>query len=113
MPMQRPVLVNRQTVFNYKEADFNGLRRSLSLVHWGVIDDLPVDEAVDMFYAILESAIADHVPTVTIRSKCPPWFDGAVRAALRLKEAAFRRMRRNPSEQSTAKQLQSETASNL
>ena len=50
-----------------------------------------------MFYSLLESAIADHVPTVTIRRKCPPWFDRAVRAALRLKEAAHRRMRRNPS----------------
>ena len=27
----------------------------------------------------------------------PPWFDGAVRAALRLKEAAYRRLRRHPS----------------
>lgn len=38
-----------------------------------------------MFYALLESAIADHIPTVTIRRRTP-WFDQAVRAVLRLKE---------------------------
>ena len=54
-----------------------------------------VDEAVETFYTLLESAIADHVPTVILRRRLPPWFDGAVRTALRLKEAAFRRLRRN------------------
>ena len=102
LPRPRPVLVSRKIAFNYKEADFKALRRSLSLVHWGVLDALPLNDAVDMFYSLLQSAIADHVPTVTIRRKCPPWFDRAVRAALRLKEAAHRRMRRNPSTDNTA-----------
>ena len=51
---------------------------------------------MDTFYTLLESAIADHVPTVILRRRLPPWFDGAVRSALRLKEAAFRRLRGNP-----------------
>ena len=61
-----------------------------------MLDGISVDEAVDKFYALLHSAIADHVPTVVLRRRTPPWFDSAVRAALRLKEAAYRRMRRNP-----------------
>ena len=61
----RPVLVSRRTAFNYKGADFNALSRSLSLIHWGILDDLPVNDAVDILYSLLESAISDHVPTVT------------------------------------------------
>ena len=36
------------------------------------------------------------VPTVTLRRKCPPWFDAEVRRALKEKETAFKRMKRNP-----------------
>ena len=89
-------VVSRRTALNYKRADFDGLRRSLSVIPWGLIDDVGVDKAVDRFYALLESDIAGHVPTVILRRRLPPWFDGAVRTALRLKEAAFRRLRRNP-----------------
>ena len=96
IPLRRRPVVSRRTVFNYKRADFDGLRRSLSAVPWGFLDDVGVDEAVDTFYDLLESAIADHVPTVTLRRRLPPWFDGAVRTALRLKEAAFRRLKRSP-----------------
>ena len=81
---------------NYKRADFDGLRRRLSLIPWGMLDGIGVDEAVDKFYALLHSPIADHVPTVVLRRRTPPWFDSAVRAALGLKEAAYRRIRRNP-----------------
>ena len=95
-PVSRRPVVNRRTALNYKRADFDGLRRSLSLIPWGLLDDVGADEAVDTFYTLLESAIADHVPTVILRRRLPPWFDGAVRTALRLKEAAFRRLRRDP-----------------
>ena len=48
-----------------------------------------------MFYSVLEGAIRDHIPMVTLRRKCPPWFDAEVRRALREKEAAFKCMKRN------------------
>ena len=67
MPNYRPVLVSRRTAFNYKEADFNGLRRALSLIHWGILDDLPINSAVELFYFLLEGAIADHIPSLTVR----------------------------------------------
>ena len=98
VPVRRSPVLTRRSALNYKRADFDGLRRSLSLIPWGLMDGVGVDEAVDTFYALLNSAIADHVPTVVLRRRVPPWFDGAVRAALRLKEAAYRRMRRNPSQ---------------
>ena len=47
--------------------------------------------------SLLEAAIHDHVPRVTLRRLYPPWFDSTAREALRSKEAAFRRLRRSPS----------------
>ena len=96
VPGWRPPVVTRSTVFNYRRADFAALRRCLSLLPWTLLDDSEVDEAVDIFYSMLEAAVADHVPTVTITRRYPPWFDAAARQALRSKETAFRRLRRNP-----------------
>ena len=90
------VLSSNHAVNNYKREDFDGLRRSLSLIPWGLLDGIGVDKAVETFYNLLNSATANHVPTVVLRRRVPPWFDSAVRAALRLKEAAYRRLRRNP-----------------
>ena len=85
LPARRPPpVVSRRTALNYKRADFDGLRRSLAAIPWGLLDGVGVDEAVDNIYTLLESAIADHVPTVVLRRRIPPWFDGAVRTALRL-----------------------------
>ena len=90
-------LVNRSKAFNYKRADFVGLRRSLQLLPWSVLDSMQVDEAVDLFYSFVEAAISEHVPIVTIKRKFPPWFDRELRNALRAKETAFRRMKRSGS----------------
>ena len=87
--------VNRTTPLNYKRADFQGMRRSLQLIPWDAILDADVNDAVDMFYGVLEGAIRDNIPTVTLRRKCPPWFDAEVRRALKEKECAFKRMKRN------------------
>ena len=99
IPVTRPPLVTRSKVFNYRRADFNGLRLALRAIPWDLLEDLPVDEAVDDFYTLLEAAIADHVPVVTLGRSYPPWFSREVRAALRQKEAAYRRLRRNRQEE--------------
>ena len=49
---------------------------------------------------MLEAAIADYVPTVTLNRRFPPWFSATARHALRAKETAFRRLRRNPTPES-------------
>ena len=95
IPVKRPPLVTRTKVFNYQRADFDGLRHSLRAIPWTLLLDLAVDDAVDDFYALLEAAIADHVPVVTLRRSYPPWFTREVRAALQQKEAAYRRLKRN------------------
>ena len=88
-------VVSRNTALNYKRADWDGLRTVLSLTPWSVLDDLPVDDAVALFYDLLSAAISDHIPLVHLRRRQPPWFDRALHAALREKEAAHRRMKRD------------------
>ena len=61
-----------------------------------MLDGLEMNDAVHVFYDMLEAAIADHIPRVALRRLFPPWFDASARDALRRKEAAFRRLRRNP-----------------
>ncbi|KAF0291328.1 hypothetical protein FJT64_010539 [Amphibalanus amphitrite] len=84
-----------KTALNYRRADWEGLRTSLSRTPWILLDDgLPVDEAADRFYDLLNAAIRDHIPVVTLRRRQPPWFDGELRAALR-EEGAHRRLKRH------------------
>ena len=88
-------LTTRQSAFNYKRADFDALRTSLSLVPWSMLDNLSVDGAVERFYDILTAAIRDCIPVVLIKRNFPPWFDHDLRNMLREKEFAFRRVKRN------------------
>ena len=92
-------LVTRTSVFNYKEADFSRMRRSLAMYPWQVLDNKHVDEAVDMFYDVLYATVKDCIPTVQIKRKYPPWFDRELRTLLREKECAYRRMKRNRCEE--------------
>ena len=90
-------LATRNTAFNYKRADWDGLRLSLRLLPWrDLLSDPCVNKNVDRFYSLLEAAIKDSIPTVTFRRRHAPWFDGELRALLAAKEAAFRRKKRNP-----------------
>ena len=92
---RRP-LPTRSRAFNYKRADWVGLRTALGLCPWAVLDNMEVNEAVDLFYDLVEAAVSDHVPTVTLSRKYPSWFDRNVRAALREKEEAFTAKKRHP-----------------
>ena len=65
------------------------MRNVLRLCPWNALDDLPVDDAVDMFYDFVHAAISDHIPVVHLSRKFPPWFDRTVRKALKDKERAF------------------------
>ena len=94
--------VTRSTALNYRRADFPALKQSLRLLPWHVLDDMEVDAAVDLFYQWTEAAVADHIPRVTLKSKYPPWFDGAVKRALREKEIAHRRKKLSPTSENIA-----------
>ena len=92
----RRLLPTRSRALNYKRADWDGLRATLGLCPWYMLDQMEVNDAVDFFYDLLETAVSDHVPAVTLSKKHPPWFDNRVRAALRAKENAFVAKKRNP-----------------
>ena len=85
MPCIVGARVTRSTAFNYRCADFNALRNTLRPLPWNILDTMSVDGAVDQFYTWVNAAIADHIPTVTLKAKCLPWFDGEVKTALREK----------------------------
>ena len=88
--------VSRSKVYNYKRADFAGLRATLCLLPWDCLRDYDLDSAVSMFYDLVMSAISDHVPIVELKSKFPPWYDRSVRDLLREKERAFHAKRLIP-----------------
>ena len=43
--------------------------------------------------------MADFIPTVTLKSKFPPWFDADVKRALREKESAHREKKKSPTDE--------------
>ena len=44
-----PARVRRTRVFNYRDADFDGLRRSIHCARWGILADLDVNSAAGLF----------------------------------------------------------------
>ena len=76
-------MATRTTALNYKRADWDGLRQSLRLLPWGdLLNSRCVNSNVDQFYSLLEGAISDHIPTVTLRRRHPRWFDRELREVL-------------------------------
>ena len=59
---------------------------------------MDVNGAVSLFYSLVDGAIRDHIPTVDIKRRFPPWASGEARRALQLKQAAFERVKRHPSD---------------
>ena len=91
-----PIRVTRAAAFNYRRADFDALRRVLRATPWDLLDHEGVDEAVSMFYKLVDAAVRDHIPAVVFKKRFPPWFRPEIRHALKLKQAAFERLKRHP-----------------
>ena len=89
--------VTRTTGFNYRAADFSQLPATLSCLPWCLLNALDVDAATDLFYDLVNAAIADHVPTVSRSRRLPPWFDRDVQRALREKNSTHRLKKSQPS----------------
>ena len=88
--------ITRTSGFNYRAADFNQLRTALRCLPWFLLNDLDVDSATELFYDLLNAAIADYVPTVSRSRRLPPWFDRDVQCALRDKNLAHRLKKSQP-----------------
>ena len=75
----------RTRVYDYKRADFAGLRRALRLLPWNTLNNLDVNDALSMFYDLAFAAINEYVPMIELRRKFPPWYDRHVRDLLKEK----------------------------
>ena len=94
-----PIRATRAAALNYRRADFDGLRRALRAIPWDMLDEEGVDEAVSMFYTLVDAADRDHVPLVEPKKRFPPWYRPEIRRALKLKQAAFECLKRHPTDQ--------------
>ena len=65
-PPARPTC---SSAYSYRRADFDGLRQALSPTPWDLLDDGDVEEAVSTFYTLVDAAVRDHVPVVTLKKK--------------------------------------------
>ena len=73
-------------------------KNSLRFLPWDVLDDLHVNDAVELFYRWTETAISEHIPTVTMKTRYPPWFHADVKRALREKERAHFLKKHSPND---------------
>ena len=84
----------KRYVYNYKDADFDGLQELLNYIPWDIVydeDDMDFSSVkwMDLFLA----AVNDCVPKIEIKSaNSAPWIDGEVLKAVRKKE----RLRNGP-----------------
>ena len=75
-----PSYVSR-TIFNFSKADLNDLLRTIEYIPWCLLEATDnCNEATALFYDFVEAAVADIVPIVHPRPRCPspPWFDREV-----------------------------------
>lgn len=88
LPLQlvRPTPVNRCNAFNYKRADWCGLRQRIHLYPWSILSSLGAEEATGMFHDVLTAAIRDCIPVVYFSRKYPRWFDREIKEAIKLRE---------------------------
>lgn len=100
-------------VYSYKKADLEGLRETLNHIPWEfVISSSDLNDSVTKFQDLLLSAIAEHVPLITLRGRSrPPWITSEVMKLVRKKKALWKRLRRNncPELFSRFKQLRKQT----
>jgi hypothetical protein len=92
----------RRTVYDFKNADFNGAREYLlyAALDSSVTDDADVDTCWRVWKDLFLSAIDQFVPTKTvIDTNTPPWIDREVRHLINKKYTALRRYRQKRTEE--------------
>lgn len=86
------VFTPRPFQFNFKKADFQGMKSHLMSVCWDFCSLLPLEQAVSEFYRILEAAIGRFVPRVTpVDQQFPKCFTSDLKSLVRRKNQAHAR----------------------
>jgi Reverse transcriptase (RNA-dependent DNA polymerase) len=79
--------------YNFKKANFNAINDYLDLCSWCDMIEQPTDQAVALFYELLNQLISSYVPKIKPRSqKHPFWFSNSLIDLLRKK----RKFRNDP-----------------
>ena len=83
----------KRMVYSYKNADLEGLHETLNCIPWEfVISSSDLNDSVTKFQDLLLSAIAEHVPLITLRGRSrPPWITFEVMKLVRKKKALWKR----------------------
>jgi hypothetical protein len=99
----------KRTVFNYKKADWDELKRTLLYIPWHVaMLDEDINQNLIKCEDLLWAAINEFIPTKQVKNKhTPPWIDREVKNLCRKKDQTSRRALRtkNPAHIERFKQL--------
>ncbi|KAF6208516.1 hypothetical protein GE061_016974 [Apolygus lucorum] len=80
--------------FNFKRGNYTSMDGWLASHNWSTLHSLPINDAVDSFYSILNEAIALFVPkTVAFTSNYPKWFSSELIQLVRRKNFAHHRFK--------------------
>ena len=92
-------------IWRYNFGDFNKLNNNLINAPWSTMETFDeIDDYVHFFNTLFLNTCKEHIPTklVTIRPNDEPWMHNSVRRALRRRNRAFRRWKRNRTEENYA-----------
>ena len=96
-----------------RQGKLEGLRETLDHIPWEfAISSSDLNDSVTKFQDLLLSAIAEHIPLITLRGRSrPPWITSEVMKLVRKKKTLWKRLRRNncPELFSRFKQLRKQT----
>ena len=86
-------------VYNYKDADFDGLQELLNYIPWDIVyDENDMDFSTVKWMDLFLAAVNDCVPKIEIKSaNSAPWIDAEVLKAVRRKERLRKWARRSSS----------------
>ena len=88
----------QRNIWDYKNADFDGLNEHLRNAPWDVgldtFDD--IDDSVGYFTTLLITTAKDYIPnkTVLIRPKDKPWVTNNIRKLFRKRDRCFKKFKR-------------------
>lgn len=71
---------------NYRKAQYDAINEELGKINWDFINELPLNDSVNKFYALLFDIIHKFTPKYNAKKKNPFWFTPEISRLLRKKE---------------------------
>lgn len=80
--------------YNFKKANYEHICEELNQVNWHFLNNLPINQAVSNFYAILNDLIEKFVPKMKQNNKFPHWYSRDLIQMLKEKNRARRKLKK-------------------